>query len=96
MFTRLTVRTLLQSTLLALATMAVVPLSARVWDSWSAFNASGRIVAAADASADAFQAMINIRSDRSSTPRISARKVLTGVLRAPASKAVSTSAGSLS
>ncbi len=70
MFTRLTVRTLLQSTLLALATMAVVPLSARVWDSWSAFNASGRIVAAADASADAFQAMINIRSDRSSTPRI--------------------------
>ena len=70
MFSRLTVKTLLQSTLLALTAMAVVPLSMRVWDAWSELHANGRILAAADASADAFQAMINIRSDRSSTPRI--------------------------
>jgi methyl-accepting chemotaxis protein len=70
MFNRLTVKTLLQSTLLALAVLAVVPLTLRAWDAWQALRSSSRILSTADASNDAFQVMINIRSDRNTIPRI--------------------------
>jgi HAMP domain-containing protein len=69
MFNRLTVKTLLQTTLLALAVVAVLPLSLRAWDAWQALRASARILAVADASNDAFQVMINIRSDRNTVAR---------------------------
>jgi methyl-accepting chemotaxis protein len=69
MFNRLTVKTLLQSTLLVLAVLAVVPLTMRAWDAWQAVRSSSRILGAADASGDAFRVMVNIRSDRNSVPR---------------------------
>jgi methyl-accepting chemotaxis protein len=69
MFNRLTVKTLLQSTLLILAVLAVIPLTSRAWDAWQAVRSSSRILRAADASADAFRVMVNIRSDRNSVPR---------------------------
>jgi len=69
MFNHLTVRTLLRSTLLAFAALAIIPLSMRAWNAWEALEASSRILKVAAASGDAFQAMINIRSDRVSTPR---------------------------
>lgn len=69
MFNRLTVKTLLQSTLLVFAVLAVVPLTMRAWDAWQALRSSSRILLAADASGDAFQVMVNIRSDRNSVPR---------------------------
>jgi methyl-accepting chemotaxis protein len=69
MFNRLTVRLLLQSTLLAFAALAVGPLAQRAWDAWQDLRSSSRIQQVADASADAFQVLTNIRSDRASTPR---------------------------
>ncbi|MGD0429823.1 MAG: HAMP domain-containing methyl-accepting chemotaxis protein [Acetobacteraceae bacterium] len=69
MFDHLTVKTLLRSTLLAFAALAIVPLSMRAWDAWDALESSSRILRVAAASGDAFQALINIRSDRVSVPR---------------------------
>src|ERR1700722_20672554 len=69
MFNRLTVKTLLQSTLLILALLAVEPLATRAWDAWQQLQSSSRILRVADTSADAFQVMIDNRSDRLSVPR---------------------------
>jgi methyl-accepting chemotaxis protein len=69
MFNRLTVKSLLQVTLVVLAVLAVVPLATRAWDAWQALRSSSRILQAADASGEAFQGMINVRSDRVSVPR---------------------------
>jgi methyl-accepting chemotaxis protein len=70
MFNRLTVKILLQSTFLILAALAVVPLTTRAWDAWQALRSSARIQRVAAISDDAFQVMINIRSDRNSAPRM--------------------------
>ena len=70
MFNRLTVKTLLQSTLLILAALAVVPLTTRAWDAWQALRTSSRIQQVAAISGDAFQVLVDIRSDRNSTPRM--------------------------
>ena len=70
MFDRLTIKTLLQTTSIALALVAVLPLGSRAWDAWNMRQASDEILKAAGAANDAFEVMINIRSDRSSTPRI--------------------------
>ncbi len=69
MFNRLTVKTLLQTTLVTLAVIAVVPLGFRAWESWQTLRSSGEIQQNASASGEAFQVMINIRSDRNSVPR---------------------------
>ena len=70
MFHRLTVKTLLRATLLGLALVAVVPLALRCWTGWWDLRTSGAVQRAAGASGQAFQVMINIRSDRNSVPRI--------------------------
>ena len=84
MFNRLTVKSLLQATLVILAALAVVPLTTRAWDAWQALRSSSRILQAADASDEAFQGMINIRSDRVSVPRswAAAPTAMTSNLRA--------------
>jgi methyl-accepting chemotaxis protein len=69
MLQHLTVKNLLRSTLLILAALAVAPLAVRAWDSWRELRTDQNILAVADASADAFQVMINIRSDRLAVPR---------------------------
>ena len=82
MFNRLTVKTLLQSTLLILAVLAVVPLTMRAWDAMQTLRSSARILRAADASSDVFQVMINVRSARNSVPRVWASPApLTGDVR---------------
>ena len=69
MLNHLTVRSLLRITLLILGAVATVPLSVNAWDAWQALRMNSRILAASDASADAFQVMLNIRSDRNTVPR---------------------------
>jgi len=69
MLNRLTVKLLLPSTLVVLAVLAVVPLTTRAWNAWQALRSSSRILLVADASADAFQAMVDSRSDRTSVPQ---------------------------
>jgi methyl-accepting chemotaxis protein len=69
MFNRLTVKSLLQATLLILSALATAPLAMQAWQAWQTLQSNSRILAAADASTDAFQAMINIRSDRNTVPR---------------------------
>ena len=68
-FNRLTVKSLPRLTLLILAATAIVPLAARAWDAGRSLRAYAGIARAADASADAFLVMINIRSVRVSAPR---------------------------
>jgi methyl-accepting chemotaxis protein len=69
MLNRISVKSLLQATLLVLGVLATVPLAVRAWDAWQAVRSSALILRVADASTDAFQAMIGIRSDRNSIPR---------------------------
>jgi methyl-accepting chemotaxis protein len=69
MLNRLTVKSLLQATLLILGLLATVPLAGRAWEAWQALQANTRILRAADASSDAFRVMINIRSERNSIQR---------------------------
>jgi methyl-accepting chemotaxis protein len=69
MLNRLSVSTLLKSVILVMAAGVVVLLSATAWDSYGRLRAAGRISIIADASANAFKAMHNLRTDRSSTNR---------------------------
>ncbi len=70
MLKRLTVSTLLQSVIALLAVCVVALLVTTAWQSWERLRATGRIAAVADASTNAFKAMHNLRTDRSSTPRV--------------------------
>jgi methyl-accepting chemotaxis protein len=70
MLKRLTVSMLLQSVIALLAVCVVALLVTTAWQSWERLRATGRIAAVADASANAFKAMHNLRTDRSSTPRV--------------------------
>ncbi len=70
MLDRLSFRVVLRVVLLALATVAVLPVAFWSWQSWRSLDASARTLAAADASADAFRVLINIRTDRNTTPRV--------------------------
>jgi methyl-accepting chemotaxis protein len=69
MFNRPTVKTLLQTTLVVLAAVAIMPLAVRAWDAWRALRSNALIVDVAAASEDAFEAMVALRSDRNSVPR---------------------------
>jgi len=70
MLRRVTVSALLQSVIALLAACVVALLVASAWQSFERLRATGHIAAVAEASADAFKAMHNLRTDRSSTPRM--------------------------
>ena len=65
----ISVAILLRMVMSVLALVAVSGLGLRVWDGWGMLAASGRIQQVAAVSEDAFIAMLNIRTDRNSTPR---------------------------
>jgi len=70
MLGRLTVSTLLQSVIALLAVCVVALLVTTAWQSWERLRSTGHISAVAQASTNAFKAMHNLRTDRSSTPRV--------------------------
>jgi len=67
---RLSANALLKSVIATLATLVVVMLAADAWRSWGRLAIESRIVAVADVSGDAFKAMNNMRTDRSTTVRM--------------------------
>ena len=67
---RLTVSTLLKTVILVTSFTVVVGLSLNAWDAWGRLQAAGRIAMTADASANMFKAMHNLRTDRSTTNRL--------------------------
>src|SRR5215468_11472619 len=70
MLNRVTVSALLKTVILATAFCVVVGFSLNAWDSWSRLQVASRISVVADASANLFKAMHNLRTDRSSTNRM--------------------------
>jgi methyl-accepting chemotaxis protein len=66
---RLTVSALLKSVIIVMAACVVGLLATTAWDSWGRLRAAGRISVIADASANAFKAMHNLRTDRATTYR---------------------------
>jgi len=70
MLNRLTVSALLQSVIALLAVCVVSLLVTTAWQSWERLRATGHISEVAQASTNAFKAMHNLRTDRSSTPRV--------------------------
>src|ERR1700753_2183473 len=69
MLNRVAVSTLLKSVLAIMAPGIVILLASGAWDSWQRLGAAERISVIADASASAFRAMHNLRTDRSTTAR---------------------------
>ena len=70
MLNRLTVSTLLKIVLLATSLWVVVGISIDAWDSWERLQVANRIAVIADVSADLFQAMNDLRGDRTTTLRV--------------------------
>jgi methyl-accepting chemotaxis protein len=70
MLNRLTVSALLKAVILVTSFCLVVGFSLNAWDSWGRLQAAGRIAVIADASANIFKAMHNLRTDRSTTNRL--------------------------
>src|SRR5690242_610121 len=70
MFNRLTVSTLLQTVILVTSFCVVIGFSLNAWDSWNRLQVASRISVIADASANLFKAMHNLRTDRSTTNRM--------------------------
>ena len=70
MLNRLTVSALLKTVILATAFCVVVGFSLNAWDSWNRLQVASRISVIADASANLFKAMHNLRTDRSTTVRM--------------------------
>src|SRR5580698_6367509 len=70
MLNRLTVSALLKSVILATSFCVVIGFSLNAWDSWTRLQGTGRISVIADASANVFKAMHNLRTDQSTTPRV--------------------------
>src|ERR1700759_5300214 len=69
MLNRLSVSALLKIVLLAASLWVVTGISIDAWNSWGSLQAAKRISVIADASADVFKAMNNMRVDRPYTPR---------------------------
>src|SRR5258708_21843851 len=67
MLNRLTVSALLKTVILTTAFCVVVGFSLNAWDSWGRLQVASRISVIADASANLFKAMHNLRTDRSTT-----------------------------
>src|SRR5882724_8249902 len=70
MLNRLTVSTLLKAVILAAAFLIILGVSLSAWESWGRLQATSRITLIADASADLFKAMHNLRTDRATTSRL--------------------------
>src|SRR5260370_40078522 len=70
MVNRLTVSALLKAVILATSFCVVVAISLNAWDSWGRLQVASRISVIADASANLFKAMHNLRTDRSTTTRL--------------------------
>ncbi len=70
MLNRLTVSALLKIVILATSFCVVVAISLNAWDSWGRLQVASRISVIADASANLFKAMHNLRTDRSTTSRL--------------------------
>src|SRR6266851_6802589 len=69
MLNRLTVSALLKAVILTTALVVIVGVSLSAWDSWQRLQTANRIAVVADASANLFRAMHNLRTDRSTTSR---------------------------
>jgi methyl-accepting chemotaxis protein len=70
MLNRLTVSALLKAVILSTALIIVVMFSLSAWESWQRLQSASRISVIADASANLFKAMHNLRTDRSTTSRL--------------------------
>src|SRR6478609_8174197 len=70
MLNRLTVSALLKTVILVTSFSVVVGFSLNAWDAWSRLQTAGRMAQIADASANMFKAMHNLRTDRSTTNRL--------------------------
>jgi methyl-accepting chemotaxis protein len=70
MLNRLTVSALLKTVILVTSLCVVVGFSLNVWDAWGRLQAANRMAQVADASANIFKAMHNLRTDRSTTNRL--------------------------
>jgi methyl-accepting chemotaxis protein len=70
MLNRLTVSALLQAVILITSFCVVIGFSLNAWDSWGRQQVASRISVVADASANLFKAMHNMRTDRSTTNRL--------------------------
>jgi methyl-accepting chemotaxis protein len=70
MLNRLTVSALLKAVILTTAFCVVVGFSLNAWDSWGRLQVTNRIAVIADASANLFKAMHNLRTDQSTTIRL--------------------------
>ena len=70
MLNRLTVSALLKAVILTTAFCVVIGFSLNAWDSWGRLQMTSRISVIADASANLFKAMHNLRTDRSTTTRL--------------------------
>lgn len=69
MLNRLTVSALIKAVLLTAALIIVGGVALRAWESWDRLRMADRIVKVAEASADVFKSMANLRSDRASSIR---------------------------
>ena len=70
MLNRLTVSALLKTVILITSFCLVIGFSLNAWDAWGRLQAASRIAQIADASANMFKAMHNLRTDRSTTNRL--------------------------
>ncbi|MBV9460081.1 MAG: HAMP domain-containing protein [Bradyrhizobium sp.] len=70
MLNRLTVSALLKVVILSTALVIVVMFSLSAFESWGRLQSASRIAVIADASANLFKAMHNLRTDRSTTSRL--------------------------
>jgi len=69
MLDRVSVTALLKSVIVVMAACVIFLLASSAWQSWKSLEATSRISIIADASANAFKAMHNLRTDRSSSIR---------------------------
>jgi methyl-accepting chemotaxis protein len=69
MLSRVSASALLKSVVAAMAAVVVVMLGLNAWGSWQRLQVASRITVVAEASAFAFKAMHNLRTDRSTTVR---------------------------
>jgi methyl-accepting chemotaxis protein len=67
MLNHLSISALLKSVIAVMAACVVAFLVATAWGSWGRLQAAGRISVVAEASANAFRAMHNLRTDRANT-----------------------------
>ncbi|BBZ91731.1 hypothetical protein F07S3_15640 [Bradyrhizobium diazoefficiens] len=70
MLYRLTVSALLKAVIAITSVCVVIALSLTAYESWDRLKTANRISQIADASADLFKAMHNLRTDRSTTNRL--------------------------